>query len=61
MTRVQADEPTGQSSQWSRTFPPEMMAEAAQRLAWLGLIYAVTGLIGRSIPPAALGRPLPKS
>jgi simple sugar transport system permease protein len=24
-------------------------------------LIAVTGLIGRSIPPAALGRPLPKS
>ena len=28
------------------TFPPEMMAEAAQRLGWLALIYSATGLIG---------------
>jgi eukaryotic-like serine/threonine-protein kinase len=46
MTRVRVDEATAHGSQWSRTFPPEMMAEAAQRLAWLGLIYAATGLIG---------------
>ena len=46
MTHVRVEEPTGRSSQWSGTFPPEMMAEAAQRLAWLGLIYAVTGLVG---------------
>jgi eukaryotic-like serine/threonine-protein kinase len=46
MTRVRVDEATGHGSQWSRTFPPEMMAEAARRLAWLALIYAVTGPIG---------------
>jgi serine/threonine-protein kinase len=50
MTRVRVDESTGtitgRHSEWARTFPPEMMAEAAQRLAWLGLIYAVTGLLG---------------
>jgi serine/threonine-protein kinase len=50
MNRVRVDESTGtftgRNSEWARTFPPEMMAEAAQRLAWLGLIYAVTGLLG---------------
>jgi serine/threonine-protein kinase len=46
MTRVRVEESSGHGSQWSRLFPPEMMTEAAQRLAWLGLIYAVTGLIG---------------
>ena len=46
MTRVRVEGTAGHGSQWSRTFPPEMMAEAARRLGWLGLIYAVTGLIG---------------
>jgi eukaryotic-like serine/threonine-protein kinase len=46
VTHVRVDEAPGQSSHGSRTFPPEMMAEAASRLAWLGLIYAVTGLLG---------------
>jgi eukaryotic-like serine/threonine-protein kinase len=46
MTRVRLDATSGHGSQWSRSFPPDMLAEAAQRLAWLGLIYAVTGVIG---------------
>jgi hypothetical protein len=48
MTRVRVDAPTsaGRHSEWARTFPPEMTAEAAKRLVWLGLIYAVTGLLG---------------
>ena len=46
MTRVRVESPTAHSSHLSRTFPPEMLAEAAQRLGWLGLIYAATGLIG---------------
>ena len=32
-----------------------------QALPYVLTLVAVTGLIGRSIPPAALGRPLPKS
>jgi simple sugar transport system permease protein len=32
-----------------------------QALPYVLTLIAVTGLIGRSIPPAALGRPLPKS
>jgi eukaryotic-like serine/threonine-protein kinase len=48
MTRVRVDAPTsaGRHSEWARTFPPEMTAEAAKRLVWLGLIYAATGLLG---------------
>ena len=48
MTRVRVEESTssGRHSEWARTFPPEMTAEAAKRLVWLGLIYAVTGLLG---------------
>jgi hypothetical protein len=48
MTRVRVEAPTsaGRHSEWARTFPPEMTAEAAKRLVWLGLIYAVTGLLG---------------
>jgi eukaryotic-like serine/threonine-protein kinase len=48
MTRVRVEESTssGRHSEWARTFPPEMTAEAAKRLVWLGLIYAGTGLLG---------------
>ncbi len=30
----------------SRTFPPELMAEASWRLGWLGLLYAASGVVG---------------
>ena len=46
MTRVQVEESTGLTTrEWSRTLPPEMMAAAATRLAWLGLIYAASVLV----------------
>ena len=47
MTRVQVEESAGLTTrEWTRTLPPEMVAEAAKRLGWLGLIYAVSVLIG---------------
>jgi hypothetical protein len=46
VTRLRVEESQGRASEWSHTFPPEMMAEAARRLGWLGLIYSATGLIG---------------
>jgi len=46
VTRLRVEESQGRGSEWSHTFPPEMMAEAAQRLGWLGLIYSATGLVG---------------
>ena len=46
MTRLRVEESQGRGSEWAYTFPPEMMAEAAQRLGWLGLIYSATGLVG---------------
>src|SRR5262245_27842579 len=39
-------EPRPHSSQTSYTLTPELMAEAAWRLGWLGLIYAGGGLVG---------------
>jgi eukaryotic-like serine/threonine-protein kinase len=46
VTRLRVEESQGRASEWSHTFPPEMVAEAAKRLGWLGLIYSATGLIG---------------
>ena len=37
--------PRAGSSHQSQTFPPELMAEAAWRLGWLGLIYCSIGVI----------------
>src|SRR5215510_5793434 len=34
------------SSRLSSTLPPELMAEAARRLGWLGALYAVVGVFG---------------
>src|SRR5687767_1576545 len=31
----------------SQTLPPELMAEAARRLPWLGLVFSVTYLLNR--------------
>jgi hypothetical protein len=46
VTNLRIDKPAGSNGEMSRTLPPEMMEEAARRLAWLGLIYSFTGLIG---------------
>jgi hypothetical protein len=45
VTNLRIEQPTPSSSGMSRSFPPELMAEAAWRLGWLGLIYAVAGVI----------------
>src|SRR5688572_21168602 len=31
----------------SQTLPPELMAEAARRLPWLGLVFSVTYILNR--------------
>jgi len=46
VTRLRVEESQGRGSEGAYTFPPEMMAEAAQRLGWLALIYSATGLVG---------------
>ena len=46
VTNLRIDKPAHSNSDMWRTLPPEMMAEAAHRLAWLGLIYSITGLVG---------------
>ena len=46
MTNVRlAKQSTSPGEVW-RTLPPELMAEVSWRLGWLGLIYAVSGVIG---------------
>jgi serine/threonine-protein kinase len=39
------DKPAPSSSEMSRSLPPELMAEASWRLGWVGLIYAVAGVV----------------
>src|SRR3954464_2893103 len=46
VTNLRIDKPAASNSEMSRTLPPELLEEAAHHLAWLGLIYSFTGLIG---------------
>jgi serine/threonine-protein kinase len=47
MTTVRlAEQPTTSPSEVWRTLPPELMAEVSWRLGSLGLIYAVSGIVG---------------
>ena len=46
VSNLRIDKPAASNSEISRTLPPELLAEAAHRLAWLGLIYSITGLVG---------------
>ena len=45
VTNLRVEKPTPSNSEMSRSFPPELMAEASWRLGWLGLIYAVAGAV----------------
>jgi serine/threonine-protein kinase len=46
VSNLRIDKPANSNGEISRTLPPELLAEAAHRLAWLGLIYSITGLVG---------------
>ncbi len=45
--RVRVESPTPSSALTSQTLPPELMAEAARRLPWLGLLFSVTYILNR--------------
>ena len=47
MARVRVESGSASSVLTSQTMPPELMAEAARRLPWLGLVFSVTYILHR--------------
>lgn len=55
VTRVRVESGSASSVRTSQTMPPELMAEAARRLPWLGLVFSVTYLLHRLGPRTVMG------